>query len=183
MRTRLFHPLLRSSENLAVTSRAFFLVPSQWLEVCCDCLKGEGKLTCWVKGLKQSYVVRFWQACPSESCNKKVIDNGDGSYRCEKCSKDYNEFQHRLLLSVSYDRSILLWFLFWFKSWIVYHICPSAEVDDLIPVTLLLPLTSSSCTAAPFLPFTSYVTQNETESICETFEATSNPAENMWKLC
>ncbi|XP_071850158.1 replication protein A 70 kDa DNA-binding subunit-like [Apostichopus japonicus] len=41
----------------------------------------------------------MYMACPSESCNKKVIENGDGTFRCEKCNKDYTEFQHRLLLS------------------------------------------------------------------------------------
>ncbi|PIK46206.1 putative replication protein A 70 kDa DNA-binding subunit [Apostichopus japonicus] len=39
----------------------------------------------------------MYMACPSESCNKKVIENGDGTFRCEKCNKDYTEFQHRLL--------------------------------------------------------------------------------------
>lgn len=40
----------------------------------------------------------MYMACPSEQCNKKVIENGDGTFRCEKCSKDYHEFQYRLLL-------------------------------------------------------------------------------------
>ena len=42
-----------------------------------------------------------YQACPSEDCNKKVIEEGDGSYRCEKCNKTYPEFKYRLILSVS----------------------------------------------------------------------------------
>ena len=42
----------------------------------------------------------YFQACASESCNKKVVDNGDGSYRCEKCNKTSPSFKHRLLLQV-----------------------------------------------------------------------------------
>ncbi|XP_022105118.1 replication protein A 70 kDa DNA-binding subunit-like isoform X3 [Acanthaster planci] len=43
----------------------------------------------------------MYMACPSSECNKKVSDNGDGSYHCEKCGKDYPNFQHRLLLSAN----------------------------------------------------------------------------------
>ncbi|XP_030847892.1 replication protein A 70 kDa DNA-binding subunit isoform X2 [Strongylocentrotus purpuratus] len=43
----------------------------------------------------------MYMACPSAECNKKVSENGDGSYRCEKCSKDYENFKYRLLLSAN----------------------------------------------------------------------------------
>ncbi|XP_038058946.1 replication protein A 70 kDa DNA-binding subunit-like isoform X3 [Patiria miniata] len=43
----------------------------------------------------------MYMACPSSECNKKVSDNGDGSYHCEKCGKDYPDFQYRLLLSAN----------------------------------------------------------------------------------
>ena len=41
------------------------------------------------------------QACPTADCNKKVIEEGDNNYRCEKCNKTYPNFQYRLILSVS----------------------------------------------------------------------------------
>lgn len=43
----------------------------------------------------------MYMACPSEECNKKVIDMNNGIYRCEKCNREYSEFKWRLLLSVS----------------------------------------------------------------------------------
>lgn len=41
------------------------------------------------------------QACPGDSCNKKVVDQGDGTFRCEKCQQSYPNFQYRLILRVS----------------------------------------------------------------------------------
>lgn len=41
------------------------------------------------------------QACPKENCNKKVVELGPGSYRCEKCNEDTDRFKYRALLSVS----------------------------------------------------------------------------------
>ena len=41
------------------------------------------------------------KACPSAECNKKVIEEGDGAYRCEKCNKTYPDFKYRLMLLVS----------------------------------------------------------------------------------
>ncbi|XP_077995285.1 replication protein A 70 kDa DNA-binding subunit-like isoform X1 [Glandiceps talaboti] len=43
----------------------------------------------------------MYKACPSAECNKKVIENTDGSYRCEKCNKEYQDFKYRLLLSAN----------------------------------------------------------------------------------
>jgi replication factor A1 len=43
----------------------------------------------------------MYMACPGEGCNKKVIDQNDGTYRCEKCSKNYNNFKWRMILSIS----------------------------------------------------------------------------------
>ncbi|KAF6028177.1 RpA-70 [Bugula neritina] len=40
----------------------------------------------------------LYKACSSENCNKKVFENGDGTYRCEKCNKSSPDFKHRLLL-------------------------------------------------------------------------------------
>ncbi|XP_063228748.1 replication protein A 70 kDa DNA-binding subunit [Bacillus rossius redtenbacheri] len=41
-----------------------------------------------------------YQACPGPDCNKKVINNGNGMYRCEKCNCEYPNFKHRLLLTM-----------------------------------------------------------------------------------
>jgi replication factor A1 len=43
----------------------------------------------------------MYMACPGENCNKKVIDQNDGTYRCEKCSKNYENFKWRMILNVS----------------------------------------------------------------------------------
>ncbi len=38
--------------------------------------------------------------CPEEKCGKKVIDENNGSYRCEKCNKTYNSFKWAYMVSV-----------------------------------------------------------------------------------
>ncbi|XP_072044215.1 replication protein A 70 kDa DNA-binding subunit-like isoform X2 [Amphiura filiformis] len=43
----------------------------------------------------------MYMACPSPDCNKKVLENGDGTYRCEKCDKEHQTFKYRLLLSAN----------------------------------------------------------------------------------
>jgi len=43
----------------------------------------------------------LYKACPSADCNKKVIEEGDNNYRCEKCNKTYPNFQYRLILSAN----------------------------------------------------------------------------------
>ncbi|XP_056140297.1 replication protein A 70 kDa DNA-binding subunit-like [Lampris incognitus] len=43
----------------------------------------------------------LYQACPSADCSKKVIDQHNGLYRCEKCNREYPNFKHRLLLSAN----------------------------------------------------------------------------------
>ncbi|XP_041864568.1 replication protein A 70 kDa DNA-binding subunit-like isoform X2 [Melanotaenia boesemani] len=43
----------------------------------------------------------LYQACPSADCNKKVIDQQNGLYRCEKCNREYPNFKYRLLLSAN----------------------------------------------------------------------------------
>lgn len=42
----------------------------------------------------------LYKACPTEECNKKVIDLENGMYRCEKCNREYPNFKYRLLASV-----------------------------------------------------------------------------------
>ncbi|XP_028451203.1 replication protein A 70 kDa DNA-binding subunit-like isoform X1 [Perca flavescens] len=43
----------------------------------------------------------LYQACPSADCNKKVIDQQNGLYRCEKCNQEFPNFKYRLLLSAN----------------------------------------------------------------------------------
>lgn len=43
----------------------------------------------------------LYQACPSQDCNKKVVDQHNGMFRCEKCDKEFPNFKYRLILSVS----------------------------------------------------------------------------------
>lgn len=43
----------------------------------------------------------FYRACPQTDCNKKIVDEGNQNYRCERCNAVYPNFKYRLLLSVS----------------------------------------------------------------------------------
>ena len=36
-----------------------------------------------------------------KECNKKVVENGDGTYRCEKCAKDKSDFKWRIMLQMN----------------------------------------------------------------------------------
>lgn len=44
----------------------------------------------------------FYKACPNGDCRKKVIDNGNDTYRCEKCNMDVSSFKYNLLMNVSF---------------------------------------------------------------------------------
>lgn len=41
----------------------------------------------------------LYKACPKPDCQKKVIDRNDGTYRCEKCNDETENFKYRLMLS------------------------------------------------------------------------------------
>lgn len=43
----------------------------------------------------------MYRACPGDNCNKKVIDLGNGLYRCEKCNREYPNHKWRMILSVN----------------------------------------------------------------------------------
>ncbi|CAF0704338.1 unnamed protein product [Brachionus calyciflorus] len=43
----------------------------------------------------------MYMACPGENCNKKVVDQNDGTYRCEKCSRNYPNFKWRMILNLN----------------------------------------------------------------------------------
>ncbi|XP_026688691.1 replication protein A 70 kDa DNA-binding subunit [Diaphorina citri] len=57
---------------------------------------------CSVRGIIQVFrgSNTTYKACPSQDCNKKVIDQNNGMYRCEKCNKEFNTFTYRLILPV-----------------------------------------------------------------------------------
>jgi replication factor A1 len=42
-----------------------------------------------------------YPACSSEGCSKKVIEQSDGTWRCERCSINHTEPLHRYILTVS----------------------------------------------------------------------------------
>ncbi|XP_065816655.1 replication protein A 70 kDa DNA-binding subunit [Labrus bergylta] len=43
----------------------------------------------------------LYQACPSQDCNKKIVDQQNGMFRCEKCDKEFPNFKYRLVLSAN----------------------------------------------------------------------------------
>ncbi|XP_077021613.1 replication protein A 70 kDa DNA-binding subunit isoform X1 [Tamandua tetradactyla] len=43
----------------------------------------------------------MYQACPTQDCNKKVIDQQNGLYRCEKCDSEFPNFKYRMILSIN----------------------------------------------------------------------------------
>uniref|UniRef100_A0AAG5CXQ0 Replication protein A subunit n=1 Tax=Anopheles atroparvus TaxID=41427 RepID=A0AAG5CXQ0_ANOAO len=51
-----------------------------------------------VHTIKSSNAV--YKACPQADCNKKVIDQENGQFRCEKCNADFPNFKYRLLVNM-----------------------------------------------------------------------------------
>lgn len=47
----------------------------------------------------------MYMACPGDGCNKKVVDQNDGTYRCEKCARNYANFNWRMILNVTQTES------------------------------------------------------------------------------
>lgn len=47
----------------------------------------------------------LYKACPKPDCQKKVIDRNDGTYRCEKCNDETENFKYRLMLSAQLSDS------------------------------------------------------------------------------
>jgi len=48
----------------------------------------------------------MYMACSGDGCNKKVIDQNDGSYRCEKCAKDFPSFKWRMILNMNWQITV-----------------------------------------------------------------------------
>lgn len=42
-----------------------------------------------------------YPACSSEGCSKKVVENSDGTWRCEKCQVDHPKPNHRYIMQLS----------------------------------------------------------------------------------
>jgi len=56
----------------------------------------------------------LYKACIEDNngkaCNRKIMDNGDGTYRCEKCAKDNNSFKWRITMQLNIgDATDNLW--------------------------------------------------------------------------
>ena len=43
----------------------------------------------------------LYRACPSSSYNKKVVDQNNCRYRCEKCQREFPNFKWRLMLAIN----------------------------------------------------------------------------------
>ena len=41
----------------------------------------------------------WYDSCPGENCSKKVVLEGDGRYRCEKCNETYDSCNQRYMIS------------------------------------------------------------------------------------
>lgn len=51
-----------------------------------------------------------YPACQTEGCNKKVLENNPGEWRCEKCDKSWDRPEYRYILSVNVsDHTGQLW--------------------------------------------------------------------------
>ncbi|KAI1865898.1 uncharacterized protein JN550_008156 [Neoarthrinium moseri] len=51
-----------------------------------------------------------YPACANESCNKKVVDVGDGTWRCEKCDVSHPRPEYRYIMSINVnDHTNQLW--------------------------------------------------------------------------
>lgn len=43
----------------------------------------------------------MYTACPKPDCNKKVVDQSSGKYRCEKCQTEFESYKWRIILNVN----------------------------------------------------------------------------------
>lgn len=47
-----------------------------------------------------------YTSCPGPNCQKKVIEQDDGTWRCEKCAKSYPDCEYRYAYTSSGKKSI-----------------------------------------------------------------------------
>jgi len=82
-------------------------IQSNWKTL--DSLKTEGLglkdkpdyITCKAIVLYTKKDNSMYMACVGENCQKKVVDQNDGQYRCEKCAKSYDTFKWRFVMSAN----------------------------------------------------------------------------------
>ena len=43
----------------------------------------------------------LYQSCPKGDCKKKVVDQQDGTFRCERCNEQFSEFRWRALMQMN----------------------------------------------------------------------------------
>lgn len=58
-----------------------------------------------------------YKACPKPDCNKKVVDQDNGIFHCERCKLDSQDFQYKIILNVK----AIIFFRFY------YHIIRSIK--------------------------------------------------------
>lgn len=46
-----------------------------------------------------------YMACPTDGCNKKVIETGPSKYRCERCQKEFDRCDHRYIMTIQISDS------------------------------------------------------------------------------
>merc|ERR1719383_117249 len=74
----------------------------------------------------------LYQACAGENCNKKVQETGNGRWRCEKCNKEYDDFNWRMMLQVNLaDASDNCWATLFQESGEVLMGTPAADMGTM----------------------------------------------------
>jgi Replication factor-A C terminal domain len=58
----------------------------------------------------------YYKACPTTDCNKKVVDQDNGIYRCDKRNIEGREFKYRLLINVCRNFLLLSLFIYLFTA-------------------------------------------------------------------
>lgn len=44
----------------------------------------------------------WYEACPSENCNKKVTAHSDGAWHCDKCNQTFEKCEYRYMLTTTF---------------------------------------------------------------------------------
>ncbi|OIR57869.1 MAG: DNA replication factor A protein 1 [Amphiamblys sp. WSBS2006] len=59
---------------------------------------GVYEVACFLADIRSEKI--SYQSCPKENCKKKVLEEGVGVYRCEKCNEEYDHCAYRYILNV-----------------------------------------------------------------------------------